>query len=283
MKYINNRKTMIAAAGLLLFALISFFILADSSFFSSINSNTIAYLDEKREEVMMLTVASGVFSTTISAIPGDIGTPVAENIADIADYLIIVFGGIWVQKYLVSLATALTFKVFIPLSCLLTSLNLFLKLDSLKTIAIRVTMFSMLILFLVPSSVWLSKHIENTYHYSVQQKIEEIESTSQEVEEDKNIFEKLINSVTDIKEKIETTLANMLEATVVLIITSCIIPLLVFLIFIKAFNFIFGTSFPVKPYKSNFFGNIVEQQKKAKSEKSSNQIQPQQITASEEL
>ncbi|HFI0448722.1 TPA: hypothetical protein ACGOY6_000930 [Streptococcus suis] len=262
MLHFRNRKALFSVLGFLLLALISYFILSDAAFFHSMNAGTIAYLDEKREEVMTLTVLSGVISTAITAIPGDIGIPVAENFADIADYLLVVFGGIWVQKYLVSLAMALTFKFFIPISCLISAANTFLKLDHLKAIATRFTLFSLLILFLVPSSVWLSKHIEGTYQYSVQEKIVEIESTASEVEEDKNFFEELIDNVTDyfaaIKEKTETALANMLEAAVVLIITSCIIPILVFLIFFKAFHFIFGITLPTPPYKPTVFNKLMK-------------------------
>lgn len=276
MRQFDGRKRWIYVGVLILGALISYFVIADSTFFTKMNAGTIAYLEEKREDVMILTALSGTVSTAITALPEDIGQPLAENIANVADYLLVVFAGIWVQKYLVSLATGLVFKLIVPISCLLSALNAFWKSERVTSIVTRFLLLGSLLLILVPSSVWLSKYVESTYHYSVDDKIEAVQGAADKVAngESQGLFEAIVggisNFIGNIKEMFETVLADMMEATVVLIVTSCVIPMLVILLFIWCFNFIFGTSFSAKSAKTNLFGGLIQKRRKSGESKVSN-------------
>lgn len=266
----EGRKRWIYVGVLILGALISYFVIADSAIFTKMNAGTIAYLEEKREDVMILTALSGTVSTAITALPEDMGQPLAENIANVADYLLVVFAGIWVQKYLVSLAAGLVFKLIVPVSCLLSALNSFWKSERVKGMVTRFLLLGGLLLILVPSSVWLSKYVESTYHYSVDEKIEAVQGVADKAASggDQGILEAIVggisNFIGNIKEMFETALADMMEATVVLIVTSCVIPMLVIMLFIWCFNFIFGTSFSVKSPKANLFGGFAKNRRKSR-------------------
>ena len=74
----------------------------DSSVMTDLTTYVTSELDAMREIVVQLTAISTVSSTALTLLPGDIATPLAENLADISDYLLVVFAALWLQKYLFS-------------------------------------------------------------------------------------------------------------------------------------------------------------------------------------
>lgn len=99
---------------------ISFFGLAKSysSPESKINKETIKYLDEKKTTALELSASATAVSTLITLAPGDDGTPVANKLMDLAGYFLIVVSAIYLEKYLLTILGALTFKWLIPVSML---------------------------------------------------------------------------------------------------------------------------------------------------------------------
>lgn len=83
------------------------------------HKETIAALDEKKDTVLELTVAATATSALITLIPGDVGTPIAEKVADLSGYLLIVLCAVFLEKYLVTLTGYAAFKLFIPAACVL--------------------------------------------------------------------------------------------------------------------------------------------------------------------
>lgn len=51
-------------------------------------------------------------SALITLIPGDVGTPIAEKVADLSGYLLIVLCAVYLEKYLVTLTGYAAFKLF---------------------------------------------------------------------------------------------------------------------------------------------------------------------------
>lgn len=244
MEILQDRRKQIQVATWLILALISYFFLAELGEVTKLNAAVIQSLDEKKETVLMLTTLTGTTSTAITLIPGDVGGPLAQNIADLADYLLLVFAGIWLQKYLVSITAFLTFKCIFPAACVILASNVFLQRPQLKQAAVKLFLFGGLFFTVVPASVSLSHHIEATYQDSIEQTITKAQSISEEAvetaKEKKGLLDTILNWGADLLEQFETALGNMMEAVVVLIVTTCIIPLLVFALFIWGINLIFG-------------------------------------------
>jgi hypothetical protein len=67
---------------LLVFAILSFSAGAKYASDPEHHKATIAALDEKKGTVLELTVAATATSALITLIPGDVGTPIAEKVAD---------------------------------------------------------------------------------------------------------------------------------------------------------------------------------------------------------
>lgn len=107
---IQTYKKEVKAGLLVLLAVISFFVIADSTFIRELNAGLVSSLDGKKNTVAALAATSVATSTSITLLPNDIGSPVAENIADLTNYIVVIFGAIWLQKYLVGIAAQFFFN-----------------------------------------------------------------------------------------------------------------------------------------------------------------------------
>ena len=76
--------------------------------------NSLDTLQGKQETVLELTAVSAAASTAITVLPGDVATPIADKLADLSGYFLIVL-----EKYLLTITASATFHVLIPLSCAL--------------------------------------------------------------------------------------------------------------------------------------------------------------------
>lgn len=232
------------AAGLIILALVSFFVIAELGVFDKFNAYLIGYLNEKQAMVTGLAMATATTSTGLTLIPGDTAMPLAQNIADLGNYLIVVFGAIWLQKYLVGMTGFVAFKILYPLAALLFAGNIFWQKEAVKQVAMKSFLLGTVVMALIPMSVGISKHIEQTHQISVQEKIKDVEENNEALEQDKSLIDRFSDSVSgffkEAGQKVEQNFSNLLDAVAVLIITTCIIPIVVFLFFIWLINLIFG-------------------------------------------
>lgn len=90
-------------------ALISIFGVSRAAASPEFHAKTIESLDEKRNTVMELTAASTAASAAITLIPGDTATPIAEKLADLSTYFLVVLCAIYLEKYLVTITVTLHF------------------------------------------------------------------------------------------------------------------------------------------------------------------------------
>ena len=236
----NLIKIVIAVA----IACFSMFILAPKCSSISFHANTIESLDEKKVTVMELAAASTAASAALSAIPGDATTPIAEKLADLSGSFLIVLSAIYLEKYLVTITGYASFGILVPLACFLFILNIFLKKVSIQTILYKVSIFAVALFLVIPTSVKVSNMIEDTYNTSIQETLEDAKDTTDRIEEESNksngIFSGIVNGITNIRKAVETTLNNFIEAFAVMLVTSCLIPILVLLFFVWLVKIIIG-------------------------------------------
>lgn len=259
MEQLKHYKREITAGLLVVLALLSFFIIADSGWVQGLNQNLVESLDSKKNTVAALAATSVATSTSITLLPNDIGSPIAENLVDLTKYLVVIFGAIWLQKYLVGLAGVLFFKICLPISSLLFAGNLFWKKEGLKQFAGKLLVFGALVFILIPTSVSISNHIEKTHENAVEQTVKQAQKDNsviqKEAEDEGGFFDGISNFITnaydDTVEKVQVTLSNLLDSIAVLIVTTCVIPILVFVFFAWVVKLIFGIdmSFRALPIK----------------------------------
>lgn len=66
-----------------------------------------------------MTATSAAAATAIAAVPGDATTPVANKLADLTSYFLIILMVIFLEKYLVTLTGYAAFNSLIPVAVLL--------------------------------------------------------------------------------------------------------------------------------------------------------------------
>lgn len=263
-------KKIIVSVVLLAVACLSFFVVAQYASAPENHKHTIESLDKKQTTVLELTATTTTTAFLISCLPDDKGSTVAQKISDLSTYLMVVLCAIFLEKYLVTIFGYATFKLLIPIACVMFMIYVFWKNESLKQLASKIVVLGLALYLLVPSSVFISDLIESTYDKQIQASIEEAKKTelqlgsitSSSSDEEKNTDSKTedskdkgwfesatdaVNNVVDnvkdtvsnvteylenAMESLKTNLNNMLEAVAVMIITTCVIPVVVLLFFV---------------------------------------------------
>ncbi|MBQ4468113.1 MAG: hypothetical protein II918_07850 [Firmicutes bacterium] len=245
----EKRKNIIILCVLIVLALVSFFAVAPVMADPATFSKTIESLDAKKTTVAELTAASTAASAAITLLPNDIGTPIAEKLVDLSGYFVLIFSAIYLEKFLTTIAGYITFRYIIPLALLGLGVNRFFGNEMVKRLAIRLLTFGLIIVLLIPSSVGLSNLIEKTHEYSIQQTIDEANNASDEINENNDsentnaleeFFNKVKGGVSGQLKKFENILSNFIDAVAVLIVTTCVIPVVVLLLFLMLIRQFFG-------------------------------------------
>ena len=285
-----NKQKCITAVILLLVAILSITVIGKYASAPENHQKTIASLDEKKQTVMELTAASTVTSALITLLPGDTATPIAEKMADVSGYLLVVLCAIYLEKYLVTITGYVAFTYLIPIACGLWIFNLIFANATLRKLATKLVVFGLAISFVVPASVKISDLIGDTYQAQIEATIEDAMNTQnilensgvadddddtnatetpgigttevpgtvtgnvQEKESNNsgsvsnifdwakdaisgakdsvtNVVENVTVSTEELVQKVENSLNHFIEAVAVMIITSCVIPMLVLLLF----------------------------------------------------
>ncbi|MRI86401.1 hypothetical protein GIY09_11150 [Aerococcaceae bacterium WS4759] len=258
-----------------------------------------AELDAMREIVVQLTAISTISSTALTLLPGDVAAPLAENLADISDYLLIVFAALWLQKYLFSSMGIIVLKYLIPAGMsliiaagVLDLFNLSPNLsDKIRYFGKRIAFFGTIVFLVVPTTVFITSQIEDTYQTTINQTIEQAnqvqtELSDEAVEQDANqeettndnflgqvsdfvtdgvdsvvdfttgAIEQVTSVVSDLPDKFMITLNNLIDSVAVLIVVNCIAPLLVFSFLIWVVKMIFQLDLSPSPNASPKFRPI---------------------------
>lgn len=237
---------------MVLAAIFSCLYIADKATSMESNSAIVASIDEKSETVLKLTAASTLASAGVSAIPGDTATPIAEKLADFTEYFLLILCVLYAEKYLLTIIGAAAFKILIPCACLLLIIGVFWNPKVMKGLALRITLFALAIFIAIPASIGVSDMVYDTYKSSIDVTMNETnELTAKTAElseagEDSgliaSIFERLSDTAAGLADKAAKLLNRYVEALAVLIVTSCIIPLLALLFFVWLIKLLTGVN-----------------------------------------
>lgn len=232
----SNSKMMLKVAGFVMILLLSFFVAGRYVTSPDCLSKTIAVLDEEKTTVLELTATATAASAAITLLPGDTATPIAQKLADLSSYFLIVVSAILLEKYLLTVIGFITFRILIPIACVLMILYLIKKKASYKNRAIKLAVFGLVIFAVIPIGVWMSGLIQDTYNVSIENTIEATKQVTEEIEDSAEsdeegavagILSKIKDSVTGTALNLENILNNFVEALAVMIVTCCLIPIAV--------------------------------------------------------
>lgn len=216
-------------------------------------SGTIEVIDAKKNNVLALTTSTIALSAAISALPDDTGTPVAEQLTQLSGNLGIVLAVLYLEKYLLTILGFLSLGVLGPVAFALLAISLLTHgrlttSHALFTLGIRVLLVGIIAIAVVPASVWVTQRIDETYQISISQEesegsAEESKPTDSESQENKNFWDSIASGaaqlVSNLKDGIKSVtdgvveqVTNLIEGAIVMIVTSCLVPLLVLAVFL---------------------------------------------------
>lgn len=273
MKKNEKRKLIIFIAIFVAAAVISIFFIGGIASSEDSFQGTYSALDEKRTNVTELMGVTAASSTAISLLPGDAGTPIAEQLADLSGYFMFILAAIYLEKWMVTITGMLAFKILIPAACGVLILaqiiayraggsisetderELYAVSDKWKELGIKLILFGLMVFAVIPVSGVVTEKIDASYQKSVQQTIEDTRNDAKKIqdtvgkEKDDGVIEKLFDKVkggvSGQLDKFENTLNRITEAIAVLIVTSCAIPLAVLAFFIWLVKLLTGVNITI--------------------------------------
>lgn len=243
-----NSKTILNIVIPIVVLLVSFFVIAKYAASAEFCSESIAVLDEKKTTVMELTATATAASAAITLLPGDAATPIADKLADLSSYFLVVICAILLEKYLITITGFAAFKILIPAACVLWIIFFLKKKNIFGYFAMKLAVFGLAIVMVIPASVGISNLIQDTYNASIENTIEAAKRATEAIEESAEnegeggiagFFSKIKDSVTGAAVNLENILNNFIEALAVMIVTSCLIPIAVFIFFIWLIKSVF--------------------------------------------
>lgn len=215
---------------------------------------------------MGLTATAAAISAAVAAIPGDVTTPLADKIMDVAGYTAIIFVAVLIEKYLLTLSGLLLFKILIPAAAILSIVRSFISNDNwrmkFRNIIVKFLLVGLLLWVLVPASLVVSNCIDKTFQNSnntvIDQSIEEYSKAqeNQNTNEDgMTLWERAKNwtsNITDIaKDEISKAKVNageqlntLLERFAAFLVKTCVIPIVVLFVGLWIVRTIGGVPIP---------------------------------------
>ena len=239
-------QKLIAAALLLVLALVSFFPLTAKFSSRDFHQSSIELLDEKKITVVELTAATAIGSTALAMVPGDATSPIANQIAELSSYLMLIAGAIMLEKFLLTLTGLAAFHYLIPLACGLAILSLFLGREAFRKLAIKLTLFALAIFLVIPVSLRVSGLFEETFHSqeTIDQAVSSLEEEEEATGEKAPLFNKAETSPS-LKERAQRKLSSVIDSVATLIISNCAIPVLTLMFFLWLTKAIWGLTIPL--------------------------------------
>lgn len=210
-------------------------------------AHTIEVLDHNRTAILGLTAASAAASAAISTLPDDMCSPLSQEISDFTTYFMLILSVIYLEKYLITILAAAACYALIPAGCVALLVHCFFPNGVLQSLGTKLLVFGAAVLLVIPSSVWVSDQINAIYSESIEitvqsatavsenligETTDENEENTTVIDEAKALLGDLSGSVAGVVEQFKNLLNRFIEATAVMIVTTCLIPLLVILFFV---------------------------------------------------
>lgn len=218
-------------------------------------AHTIEVLDENRTTVLGLTAASAAASAAVSALPDDTCSPIAQEISEFSTYFLLILSIVYLEKYLLTIFGAAACYLLIPVGCSALLVNFFFPKGILQSIGTKLVVLAAALLLVIPTSVWVSDQINAIYSKSIEITVQsanavsenligevtgESEENTSVIDEAKALLGDLSGSVAGVVDQFKNLLNRFIEATAVMIVTTCLIPILVILFFVWIVKMLFN-------------------------------------------
>lgn len=151
------------AVALVIVGIVSFFILAPVASDPTTLSGVRASLDSQQSTVTGLAGTATAIAAGLSVVPGDALTPVADKLIEVSGWFVVIVVTIFVQKILVTVAGSIAFALIVPIACMLGIVSIYSRRVGFRTLAIKLAAFAIVLAFAVPASIWASTALTETH------------------------------------------------------------------------------------------------------------------------
>ena len=218
------------------------------------HSKTISILDAQKTEALTLSVAVTAASTALSVLPDDTASPIADELADLSLPLFLIVAIIYMEIFLLTTFGWIASTFLIPAACVLLIVFILCRKEFLLIWLKKLAILTVALLVLIPASASITAHIEDTFSETIDQKLHAASHIANiaesEDDEDANailsFFSGLADSVTSLVSAARNMLSTLVDAVAILIITSCILPILTLLVFLYVLKAALNVEIPTK-------------------------------------
>lgn len=225
------------------------------------HGSTIQTLDDKKDNVLGMVATSTTLSVVVSAAPDDIGSAVSDQLMDISANLGIVLGVLYLEKYLVAILSTVGFGFIIPIGFAVLAFAVFgcrMPWSGIWRLGVKMLLLGTILVTVIPASTQVSNVIDSTYEVSKaareeqrEQEAKAQENAAAEDKEDRGLLEsvgdffaslpqKVVDGVKELGEDTLNAVNDLIEGVAVMVVTSCVIPVLVLLFSLWVANTLLG-------------------------------------------
>ncbi len=248
-----KKNIFIAKIALLIFLTVfSFFVASSKAVKLPVFEKSVSTLEESKSVVMKVTGATIGLSFIISMLPDDWGTPLADTIADLNKYFVLLLGMLFLEGLLISKGIPVTFKILVPIALILLIAYLLTNKKIFKIIAKKIIVLSLVVIFAVPCSTTISNWLCNGGMTYVNETVTSAEEGTDKVEDlsgteaDKGFYEKIsaifstaIDGVKDLFNYYKGMLGKFINSLAILVVAYFVIPVATFLLLLWILNQLF--------------------------------------------
>lgn len=240
---------------------VSIFVLAPLTSRPELMSGVRDSLDGQQTAVGVMAATSTGISAALSAIPGDAMTPIANQLAELSGWFMVIIAAIILQKLLLTTAGFVAFTFIIPFACALGVFFVYSGRRAVRAIAYKLAAFGIVLFLAVPGSIFVSGMLTQT-HTNLTSVTTETAADAKpaapsekpdkaETQEQRNegLIGEIQNFFDDVGSNVENfvddtaaaankfsddavdALNSYIEKIALFVITTCVMPLLVFLLF----------------------------------------------------
>lgn len=248
MKFVTERtKKLVIAVLLLIIAVSSVTVFSKKAANPESYKATIQSIDDKKATVMSVTAGAAATSTLLALVPGDATTPIANQIMRISSYLMIVVCALVLEKSLLTVMGYLSFRILIPVACVLLGIHMFYKKEMLKNLAVKFIVFAIAVTAIIPFSIKIGDMICETNSIVIEQVTEEtIQSDDENDTWLNNLGDAITNGISGAGEFAKQKLNRFMDAVAVFIVAYCVIPVVVIIAMVWFVKILFGINIPLK-------------------------------------
>ena len=254
-KMSEKKKTcLIKILGLVLIAVVSIFILAQTIPKSFIVRNSFKSLDKSKNTVMAMTGVTLGVSSVVALIPGQSESPVVQDLVTIDKYLVFILVVIYVERMIAVVGPGLAFRLLIPAACVLGIAAILFHKKAVKKLAVQITILGLALAFVIPVGTSCSdlacgeylKYVDTTISSS-KDNTSKIKNNINDSSDDKNVLEKIgsalqtaANGVANVMEKINNMVRKFINSVAILLVSTFLVPLIIAIFFVWLLKQVFN-------------------------------------------